>query len=497
MVKMQRVAFNRNGWFLLIVAVGGAGAVGVFLASRPRHAGETPHEDVKLQREQKRPPAGEKPPVAVKPANLAPVAPPPEPAAAPSEAAEPPSRAESTAEAEERAMRKEQLEVAHRLLKTIPNNADAVFLMGLVYKEQGDLVEAVKWWERSLELDPNHADAYDGIGHAFLLKGEYRNAAALFRKAIQVSPTMSAVHFRLAQALMNVGETRDAISALQKDIQISPKASRSHRLLGEAYLQLREYQQAKQHYETAIEIQPDYAQAHYGLAAVYARTGDKDKAGECRKRFKELEAENQKAGRSWRSVLDPLAITRRNVASTHTEVGRLYRWRGFLWRAERLWQTAATLDPKNAPCRFELAAFYESQNQLEKALKMYEQLSEIEPQNGLNHFYIGGLNVRLKRFDTAEAAFRKVIELVPERCEGYRALAQLYVQTDRNLPEAETLARKAMELEPIALNYFVLSTVCEKNGDRAGALSAIQQAVQLEPGNTRYQRVYERIKNQN
>jgi cytochrome c-type biogenesis protein CcmH/NrfG len=85
------------------------------------------------------------------------------------------------------------------------------------------------------------------------------------------------------------------------------------------------------------------------------------------------------------------------------------------------------------------------------------------------------------------------MQLSPERPEGYAALGQLYVQTDRRLSEAKTLARKAVELEPVAVNYFLLSTACDKNHDYGGALTAIQRAMDLDPGNLRYREAFERI----
>jgi cytochrome c-type biogenesis protein CcmH/NrfG len=59
------------------------------------------------------------------------------------------------------------------------------------------------------------------------------------------------------------------------------------------------------------------------------------------------------------------------------------------------------------------------------------------------------------------------------------------------------LARKAVALKPTALNYYVLSNACDKSGDYQGALQAIEQAIQLEPGNAQYKQAYQRIKKNN
>ena len=92
----------------------------------------------------------------------------------------------------------------------------------------------------------------------------------------------------------------------------------------------------------------------------------------------------------------------------------------------------------------------------------------------------------MNRFDEAEKAYKKVIEVAPKRSDGYRALAQLYLQLNRNLPDAKKLASKAVELEPAAMNYFILAAACDKNADREGALMALGRAIELDPNNTQY-----------
>ena len=78
------------------------------------------------------------------------------------------------------------------------------------------------------------------------------------------------------------------------------------------------------------------------------------------------------------------------------------------------------------------------------------------------------------------------MKVASKRNHGYRALAQLYLQNNCNLPEAKKLASRAVELEPAALNYFILAAACDKNTDREGALAALGRAIELDPDNTQY-----------
>jgi Flp pilus assembly protein TadD len=95
----------------------------------------------------------------------------------------------------------------------------------------------------------------------------------------------------------------------------------------------------------------------------------------------------------------------------------------------------------------------------------------------------------LERFDQAEAAYRNAIVLTPKRAGGYATLAEYYVQSNRKLDEAKALAVKAIQLEPVAKHYSLLATICQKIGDRPGALAAIRHATELDADNQRYREV--------
>jgi len=394
----------------------------------------------------------------------------------------------------DRALRQEQMAVARELAAAFPDDSNAAFLMGMAALEQGDVEVATQHLQRALELEPNRADAYDHLGRTALLQGDHDKAVAMFQKALEIDPKAPGSYFRLGKALLFLRRHKEAIEALEKDIDLTPQPGESHCLLGETYLQLQEYQKAKDNYEAALRIKPDFTKAYYGLATACARLGLKEKSKLCRAKFKELEAEDRRAGRHWRRVLDPLQGTRESVAHTHTDIGRVYRTRGDVDRARRLWEKAASLDPNNLVCRFELATLYLQQQRPLDALRLHRELTRIDPNNGVSYYFIGTISTRLNRFDDAEAAYQKVIEVAPQRADGYRALAQLYLQIDRDAGQAQSLAFQAVQREPSAMNYSVLAAACDSSGDRDGALAALEQALRLEPANDRYRAMYDSIK---
>src|SRR5262249_25102115 len=157
-------------------------------------------------------------------------------------------------------------------------------------------------------------------------------------------------------------------------------------------------------------------------------------------------------GRRWRANLDTLSVSMKSVAKTHTDTGRVYLTQGRTRDAGELWLRAAALDRSNTLCRLQLAVHYQHARQPRDALRFYEEATAIDPSDGLIHLNLGRVSQKLGQIDRAERAFKEVIRLAPNQFEGYGALAELYLQLNRNLPEARKLAETAVRLAPDAPN---------------------------------------------
>jgi tetratricopeptide (TPR) repeat protein len=395
------------------------------------------------------------------------------------------------------ALKKEAIDIAVQLTKDFPKDVRAVFQLGVIHKSLGNSAKAGKCWEKCLEINPNYVEAYHNLGRIAFQKGTYEKAIELWQKAIEINPGLPGIYNSLGSALMCLGKAEEAVNAFQKDIEISGESVHSQFMLGEQYQLLKDYEKAGKCYETVIKMAPGYTQAYYGLATVCERLGEKDKSRDFMEKFKKLKLLEMEALKDRDSAFNDLVSTRQTVAQAHTDVGRLYYLRRSSAKAEKLLQRAATLDPEQSECRVMLASLYEQDERLAQALECYEELSRIKPDNVNCHGNIGVISFQLKRYDDAEKAFRKVIELDPNQSFGYHYLAYLYLQTNRKLPEAGKLAEKAVAMEKTGENFFILSWACNVNGDRAGAMSAIQQAIKLEPSNMMYKQMYEQLKKGN
>ena len=355
------------------------------------------------------------------------------------------------------ALKKEELAVVRQLARDFPNSLEPVVLMGSVLFRHGQTDDALTLWQEVLQRDPNRPDVYEDLGWFEMQKGHYEQAITHWQKVLAINPRTPNIYSGIARALMGLNRHDEAIEALQKEIEISPTSSLSHFLLGQEYLQQKQYEQAKAAYEKAIAVQPDMTNAYYGLFTVCARLGQRDQAKQHMATFKKLKAGEMKDLKDRNDAFNDLIDMRKDAAQTFLKAAQAYQIVGKLPRAEQLLKRA----------------------------------TQLHPQDGTYHLHYGALAMQMGNLPAAEQAFRKVIELAPQSARGYSGLAHLYLQANRNLPEARQLAEEAVKREPSAFNFYVLSWARDRNGDRAGARDAIKRALQLEPDNPRFRRIAE------
>jgi len=400
---------------------------------------------------------------------------------------------ELTAEQEIVALKKEELELGEQVIRDFPKTEVSFLLMGNVYRNHGSSIEAEKYWTKALELNPERPDAYNGMGWTAFEKGEYEKAIAFWRKALEINPKMPAVHNSIAQTLIILGRYNEVINEAREELKVTPQSSLSYFLIGQGYLKQKEYEKAKKYYETAIELKPDYMNAYYGLITICSRLNLKDEAKKHQATFKKLKAEEKHILMDRNKAFDDLVTIRKSLAETYSDAESIYRKYGYLKEAEKLLQRTVKLDPKNTEYLMRLAFLYQSSNRLQDAFQMYQKTSEIDPNNTISRMNTGTILVQLNKFVDAEKVFQQIITSDPNFFGGYRELAQLYLKTETKLPEALKLAKTAVELEETAPNYFILSWAYDKNGDIAGALTALKRATELDPANQKYRQMYELI----
>lgn len=214
------------------------------------------------------------------------------------------------------------------VLKVDPNNADAIYLLGLlaeaigdrdlaadlisnaiaiqpsnilfhsslaiILKLQGKSGQAIESYLNALKLDPNHTDTLLGLASLYHEAGKLDEAISTYRQYLEIKPGDTVCEDRLAIALLNnglrlenLGRNEEAILCYKKSLALSPSLTQSQDRLNllsptrteanrvEERLQLglefhldERFQEAAARYREALSIDPDHSLAEdlLGLA---------------------------------------------------------------------------------------------------------------------------------------------------------------------------------------------------------------------------------------
>ncbi|MCP4450598.1 MAG: tetratricopeptide repeat protein [Planctomycetes bacterium] len=402
--------------------------------------------------------------------------------------------ANAPSDVKDRALRQEQLRVGHCLCNAFQRDADALFILAMAYQEQGQSVKAVEYLIQCLKLQPDRADAYDQLGRIAQQRGDNDKAVSLYQEAVTLDPTLPGLRYRLAEILHADGKLEQALTEIARDIRLNPQTPASHVLKGQICLQMQDYPQAKGAYEQAIRLNPDLTKPYFALATVCARMGLTEQSQSYRRQFKDAETARTQAAKDHRQSFDPLKITSKSVAHTHTDTGRIYYAQGKAGQAALLWQRARILDPENVLCRMPLADVLLRSGQLPEALAVYQEVVAIQPGQGVAHFFVGHIHEEMAQWDAAERAYQQTIAVTPTRPEGYQAMARFYLTRNFNVSRAGELARQAIALSPVAANYYLLAQICYRQGDSADAMKAVTRALELSPDHMEYMQLLQRIR---
>jgi len=386
------------------------------------------------------------------------------------------------------------IELGQGLVTAFAQEAEAYVLLGNTHRQLGQSKQAVAHWQRALQLNPQRADVYTFLAILEEEKGNQAQALALWQKVLSLQPTRAGLRDSLANTLMSLNQWDRAQAVLTEELNYSPQSPRTHYLLGQTFMQRQAWAEAVTHYEKTLALDPNWTRAYYALATALTRSGRRQAAQHYRSLFRQRSQTPQELAGDGFTDQGDLLKAKQTLASLSIGAADLVQAQAQNSLVLALLKQAATLIPADQGTRKRLAAHYRAQGRFKEALAECEQIARLAPRDATSQMLIGSLSLQLRQYTKAESAFKRMIKLAPESSVGYRELARIYLNAREQATQARSLAQQAVAREPSAENHFVLGQAHHHNGDTDSALQAVQQAVQLDPLNQDYQRVYHQLR---
>ena len=259
----------------------------------------------------------------------------------------------------------EALPLARKLLMQAPNDADFLYLNGVVERATGKLEDARMHLEKSEKLDPDRYRTYFNLGCTLEQLQEYEGAKAQLQKAIELGPAESESRVELAKVLRRLGEIDAAEQQLEiykkqmKDKSDQDVSAQKSTQAAEA-LRAGDTQKAAALYREAVAAWPDNAGLHYQLALVL---GDlNDTKGE-------------------RAELEQAVMADPGFALGQYQLGYLASRDGDLSGAEQRLRLAIRASPGYVKAWLALAATLAMESRFPDALEAVDRALKIAPEN--------------------------------------------------------------------------------------------------------------------
>ncbi len=409
----------------------------------------------------------------------------PEPSAEPSELVEIPAPSLDTADETVRRQVEEQLaEVeARRAAGEADRLAGAYGQLGLLYVTYNflDAAEACFLNARSLGGD-DHRWSYL-LGYLFQIQGRLEEASAAFERALELHAADPPSLIRLGRVRLELGASGEARPLFERALELDPRSAAALDGLGQVAAAAGEPDPAVEYFERVLELQPRAASVHHALGLAYRRLGDLERA----------EEHLSRGGEAPVLFSDP-------YLSKVTEMGRtadIYMVRGAQAFSEGrfaqsagYYRKALEIDPTIFDARKALGFCLEKLGDVEGALDQLEEGLRVgtsgDPERDVLERaellrILGGLKVLQGLEEEAIEAFRRSLELDPERLDPRLKLANALARRGA-FEEAVEHFDRILSVDPDLSSVLVQRATARINlGQRQLALADFENAVAAAP----------------
>ena len=396
-----------------------------------------------------------------------------------------------------------------------PNSEEAITTLALLYSEEGDTAHALQVLS-SVPATGRSAKLYSALGTTYEQRKDYKNAIEAYKKAVQLDRDNLDAIRGLAENLLNDGQMDAALDQYKVIVDANPEDAQTYLRIAEIYRKQEKYDLALESLKKAETMVPDSMEVPYNVALVYQAQGRSDEAAkilqDLLKKTEKPDNNYSQSDRSNRAVFierlgriyrdqsnysaavetfrKMLTLGDESAESGYQEIIDTYREAKQWPQATAAAREAVQKLPNNRDLRMVLDAQLADTGDADKALADVRSLLKGTAEDRPVYVALAQMNTRLKRWADAEAALNKAEQLStkPEDKQYVAFLRGSTYERQKKYDEAEAEFRKVLAAEPqsaVTLNYLGYM-----NADRGlrleESLNYIKQAVSLEPGNGAY-----------
>jgi tetratricopeptide (TPR) repeat protein len=157
---------------------------------------------------------------------------------------------------------------------------DAWNNLGMLAAQEGRSEEAIENLKEAIKLNPGYTVALENLGNVYRQQHRWAEAQATLERALETDSNDADVNYSLAMTYAQQGDPQTAEKYFDAAIILRPDYPEALNNLGVLYLTTRRVEEGVKSFETCVRVAPDFDQAYINLAKVYAQRGERDRAAD-------------------------------------------------------------------------------------------------------------------------------------------------------------------------------------------------------------------------
>jgi tetratricopeptide (TPR) repeat protein len=398
--------------------------------------------------------------------------------------------------------------VLRGVLQRDSENEPALDQLSQLLIDEGRAQEAIALLTKAAD-DTSSPDLYGILGDAYSHAHDYAKAEAAYRKAIEGDPTDASHRHGLAQALMAQEKYAEALAQFKKLTQLEPNSADNYLRMSELQRRLGQYDDAQASLTHAQQLAPgsldvlyhqallDEDQNHYdeaakvfsdAIASLKTQDGGQKNTGALATLYGLL-GQDYTLERNYQAAIDtfeemsklgPPAASRARLLLIDT-----YRADHQIDKAIDEAKQGLAQDPKDADLTVRLAILYGEKSDTaaatdllrgllkgndsdqpiyltmaevqesgkkfadaEQSAEKAEQLAHESTDKQSAWLVLAEIYARQKKYDQAEAQYRKVLDANPENAEGLNDYGYMLADRGVRVEEATSMIQRALKVDP-------------------------------------------------
>ncbi|XP_057507242.1 probable UDP-N-acetylglucosamine--peptide N-acetylglucosaminyltransferase SPINDLY isoform X2 [Actinidia eriantha] len=321
-----------------------------------------------------------------------------------------------------------------------PQNACALTHCGILYKEEGRLVEAAESYQKALKADPSYKPAAE---------------------------CLAIVLTDLGTSLKLAGNTQEGIKKYYEAIKTDPHYAPAYYNLGVVYSEMMQYDMALGCYEKAALERPMYAEAYCNMGVIYKNRGDLESAIACYERCL--------------AVSPNFEIAKNNMAIALTDLGTKVKLEGDINQGVAYYKKALYYNWHYADAMYNLGVAYGEMLKSDMAIVFYELAFHFNPHCAEACNNLGVIYKDRDNLDKAVECYQLALSIKPNFSQSLNNLGVVYTVQGK-MDAAASMIEKAIVANPTyAEAYNNLGVLYRDAGSITLAIEAYEQCLKIDP----------------